>query len=359
MPVVEPLDFVFQAYFEAWFAPSKAVQALENCGDWRNSTLAKYFGAVARVNQALLSQDLDGVVAEIAACDDLLRWYPDNKVPLCAKLYTLIAARNIAYNAGDPDTAQKYQDLALQAADALEDDREVFWVRVAPGYFLSAEKADRPSTSGKSGWERSRLVLTPCRMQRAAGCTERMQTAKRLSTCFPASLGRTTRTRCWQRHTCSPCLRRKSTKSSLPASNFPKSVTPALICGVALSKPGWLMGISGEPKKNRERSCGRSPTRSIATGNCFSCTYVVTSNVIGLSTNSKPTHSRLTRRISLLLSRWQNETFRKQRGTSPYAARRGDVSPTGTGGQRCFSRSLRVYADVTQFPADKVLQRSK
>jgi tetratricopeptide (TPR) repeat protein len=151
MQPTDPLDFIFQIQVETWLRPKVAIDALENCGRWETSMFAEHLVGLARVNQALLEQNLNAAEAEIANYDRLLGWFRDNRVPLCAKLYTLIAARNIAYYQGDLEKAEKHQISARQVAESLKDASDVFWVARSRAW-LFAESGE--GTLALAEWEK-------------------------------------------------------------------------------------------------------------------------------------------------------------------------------------------------------------
>ena len=41
-----PLDYLFQVQVETWLRPERGLQALDKCGEWRDSTLAAYCGGL-------------------------------------------------------------------------------------------------------------------------------------------------------------------------------------------------------------------------------------------------------------------------------------------------------------------------
>jgi serine/threonine protein kinase len=124
-----PLDYLFQAQVEEWLSPEKSLEALARCGQWKNTALARFLGGIARVNLALREGNFKAAKAEIATFDELLDWYPGNAVPLCAKLYTLLGARNLAKRSGLDHEADEYEKSAKDVAKELDKySANIFWV---------------------------------------------------------------------------------------------------------------------------------------------------------------------------------------------------------------------------------------
>lgn len=132
-----PLDYLFQVQVETWLRPERGLQALEKCGEWKDSTLAAYSGGLARVNRSLELNNVSMARTAVNTLDDLLGWYPSNPVPQCAELYALLAVQNISRRSSDPESALQYEPRAKELVKSLEEPSErIFWVaRTRAWYF--------------------------------------------------------------------------------------------------------------------------------------------------------------------------------------------------------------------------------